>query len=281
MELLTIFTPTYNRKEKIKILYESLKNQTCKDFVWLIVDDGSVDDTAGYIESISEDASFRIEYFYQENRGKSNAHNKGVELTKTPLFTCVDSDDYITSECVEKIKEKWKTKGIGDIGILAFCSQTKVSPSFPTSSIRLKEAYEKYKLKGDTMLVYESSAISQFRFPSFPNEKFVPENYLYDLLDQVGTLLVLPYVLYIREYCSDGYTRNMGKLIKNNPQGYEAYISQRIKIDKGIKQLYLDTIRHIAILKVIGKGILPYVKHKVIALLAYPFGLLLYIKRYR
>ena len=222
-----------------------------------------------------------FEYFFQENRGKSWAHNKGVELTRTELFTCVDSDDYVTPDCVEKVREKWALRSTNDIGIVAFCSQTKIANSIKVDHTSLKDAYDKHKLRGDTMLIYDVSFISQFKFPCFPNEKFVPENYIYDLLDQVGTLLVLPQVLYIREYCSDGYTRNMSKLIKNNPRGYEAYISQRIELDKNNKQRFLDSIRHIAILLVIGEGVFNRVKHKMIAFLAYPFGLLLYLKRYR
>lgn len=282
MELLTVFTPTYNRKEKLGELYRSLEQQTCKDFVWLIVDDGSSDGTDEYIGEVRETASFRIEYVYQSNAGKSAAHNKGVELTETELFACVDSDDSLTPNCVDAVKKKWSDKGDGDIGILAFCTQTQM-PDTQKAVVRtkLKDAYDKHGLRGDTMLVYETRYIRRYRFPSFPGEKFVPENYLYDLLDRDGTLLLLPDVIYIREYCSDGYTQNMSRLIRNNPRGYAAYIEQRLQFDKGLKARFLDTARYVAILKVVKESVFSKKVNKAVALFAYPLGWMLYLKKYR
>ena len=220
MALITIFTPSYNRKDKLSSLYNSLEKQSCKDFVWLIVDDGSDDGTDSYIKSLMNGSSFTIEYHFQKNSGKTAAHNKGVELTKTCLFTCVDSDDLLTPDCIEKIKKKWLDNHEGIIGILAFCSQTKMTRKRKPRETTLQQAYRKFKMRGDTMLIYLTETISKFRFPIIDGEKFVPENYLYDLLDIEGNLLLLPEVIYIRDYCSDGYTKNMSKLIKTNPLGY-------------------------------------------------------------
>ncbi len=281
MEIITVFTPTYNRKEKLVYLYESLEKQTCKDFVWLIVDDGSADGTGEYIKSVSDSASFKVEYCYQENAGKSMAHNKGVELTQTELFTCVDSDDLITSDCVERILSTWREKQEEDIGILAFCSQSKLENAVSGIRTTLKNAYDNLGLRGDTMLVYKTEIIKTVAFPHFEGEKFVPENYLYDVLDQKGKLILLPEVLYIREYCEDGYTKNINTLIRNNPRGYEAYISQRIKTDKGLKSVFYDTVRHISILLVMKKKVMPFLKHKMLGIMAYPFGYMLYLKRFR
>ena len=281
MEFLTVFTPTYNRKERIRTLYDSLRRQVCKEFVWLIVDDGSSDGTGEYIAKIRETAPFAIEYFFQTNSGKSSAHNKGVELTRTPLFTCVDSDDYLIPDCVGLIKEKWKYKGDCDVGILAFCSQTKMPDTKRVVRTTLKNAYDHLRLRGDTMLVYETRRIRRYRFPSFPGEKFVPENYLYDLLDQDGTLLLLPDVLYVAEYFPDGYTHCMSRVIKNNPFGYIAYIEQRLRFDKGLKNRFLDMIRYIAILRVVKKSVFSKQANKALAFFAYPFGVLLYLKKYR
>lgn len=281
MKLLTVFTPTYNRKNELKRLYDSLEEQTCRDFLWLIVDDGSSDGTGEYIEELRRTASFEIEYAYQSNGGKPSAHNRGVELTRTPLFACVDSDDYLTPDCVASIKEKWETRGEGDVGILAFGSVTSMPDADKVVRTTLKNAYDKLRLRGDTMLVYETEKISRYRFPSFPGEKFVPENYLYDLLDQDGTLLLLPKVIRISEYLPDGYSHNMNKLIKNNPLGYIAYIEQRLQLDRGFKCRFSDTIRYAAILRVVKKSVFRAKINKVRAFFAYPFGLLLYFKKYR
>ena len=92
---LTVFTPAYNREKLLKRLYDSLVNQTCKDFVWLIVDDGSTDNTRELIKNLKALNEIEIEYIYRENGGKMRAHNDGVKNTKTPFFLCVDSDDYL------------------------------------------------------------------------------------------------------------------------------------------------------------------------------------------
>ncbi|MBQ7482165.1 MAG: glycosyltransferase family 2 protein [Lachnospiraceae bacterium] len=100
---LTIFTPTYNRKELLKRAYESLKAQTCKDFCWLIVDDGSTDDTASAVEEWGREGIIPIEYLYFENGGKMRAHNRGVENCRTEWFLCLDSDDRLVPDAVEEI----------------------------------------------------------------------------------------------------------------------------------------------------------------------------------
>lgn len=107
-KLLTIFTSTYNRAYILESLYKSLKNQTIKDFKWLIVDDGSTDNTQELVKNwISQETSFEIIYIKQENGGKQRAHNKAVEISDTELFFCVDSDDQLVETAVEKIKERW------------------------------------------------------------------------------------------------------------------------------------------------------------------------------
>ena len=281
MEKITIFTPTYNRKHLLPNLYKSLLEQDSKDFVWLIVDDGSTDGTDKYIEQLRKDNKIIIQYYHQNNKGKSQAHNYGVSLCKTELFVCVDSDDYISDNCVSSVINKWKEKDNDDIGVLAFCSQTFFNKDKMVEHITLREAYNTGMISGDTMLIYKTSAISKYSFPHFEGESFVPENYLYDLLDKDGTLLVLPEVLYFREYVDDGYTKHMNKVIKNNPNGYIAYIKNRLLIDKGFKTRLLDSIRYVAILKVKGSKVIKNLPYKFIGLLAYPFGVVLYIKKFR
>lgn len=107
MARLTVFTPTYNRKELLKRVYDSLLNQTVKDFVWLIVDDGSTDDTRSQVMEWINSAKITIRYEYCENGGKMRAHNRGVRLCDTQLFVCLDSDDYFVPDAVESLLEAW------------------------------------------------------------------------------------------------------------------------------------------------------------------------------
>ena len=105
---ITVFTPTYNRAYILKNLYESLMRQTVQKFEWLIVDDGSTDETADLVATWQKENKISIRYLKQRNGGKQRAHNKGVEECKTELFVCVDSDDYIAECSIESILKTWK-----------------------------------------------------------------------------------------------------------------------------------------------------------------------------
>ena len=107
MKELTVFTPTYNRAYTLGRLYESLCRQSNKNFEWLVVDDGSKDGTEELIKSWQSEEKISIRYIYQENGGKMRAHNRGVKSTETELFVCVDSDDYLVDDGIEKILSFW------------------------------------------------------------------------------------------------------------------------------------------------------------------------------
>ena len=105
---LTIFTPTYNRSHTLSRTYESLLAQDCKDFIWLIVDDGSTDDTKSLVEKwMSVDNGFEIQYIYKKNGGMHTAHNTAYENIKTELNVCIDSDDCMAENAVDLILKKW------------------------------------------------------------------------------------------------------------------------------------------------------------------------------
>ena len=107
--LITIFTPAYNRAYTIHRCYESLKRQTCKDFEWMVIDDGSTDNTRELIEKwITETNEFPIRYIYQENQGMHGAHNTAYENINTELNVCIDSDDFMPDDAVELIVNFWE-----------------------------------------------------------------------------------------------------------------------------------------------------------------------------
>ena len=284
--MITVFTPTYNRCDTLKRLYKSLLNQNCKDFCWLIVDDGSADDTQKLVSKWIDENKISIRYYRQENQGKPAAHNKGVELTETELFTCVDSDDYLVSNAIEKISETWrKTQKEDIVGILAFkgYSETKALTNIKNNINKgnLRFLYDN-GLSGDTMLVFKTDIIKKYSFPKFENEKFIPEAYLYDLIDQEGSLFVLKEILYICEYLPGGYSANMAKLLYNNPQGYFCYINQRLKFDENFRQRFFDSIRYTA--KAIAHKKEKFDKNTVypfISFLSLPFGYILYLIKYK
>lgn len=284
---LTIFTPSYNRANTLPRLYESLKRQTSGEFCWLIVDDGSTDNTRDIVMEWTRENKIEISYHYQENQGKPMAHNQGAALAKTELFACVDSDDYLADSAVEEIINCWKNHAKKtDVGILAFKTTergpvTKIRPGKKRRRSTLKNAYDHWGLEGDTMLVFRTEVVKRYQFPQFPGEKFVPESYLYDQIDQDGYLILLKKPLYICEYQEDGYSSNMPKLLKNNPCGYMAFIKQRLTIDKTFKERFSDSIRYVAMAKVCNEKIIKNAVYPLYAILAFPAGLLFYYKRYK
>jgi glycosyltransferase involved in cell wall biosynthesis len=104
---ITVFTPTYNRAYILDRVYKSLINQTNKSFVWLIVDDGSTDNTESLVKKWIKEDKIEIKYYKQKNGGKQRAHNKAVKLTDTDLFICLDSDDYFTKDAIEILLNSW------------------------------------------------------------------------------------------------------------------------------------------------------------------------------
>lgn len=269
---LTIFTPTYNRNYTLERLYASLCVQTDSDFEWVVVDDGSTDGSGERIQKWQEEKKIPIRYVYQENAGKPSAHNRGAGLAKGELFLCVDSDDYLKEDAVMRLKQAWREEHEGCIGILAYKAAEDGTPvtSCKNTVIRkttLRRAYDVYGVRGDAMLVFQTNVLKKYEFPKSEGETFVPEGYLYDLLDREGELLFVREGLYICEYLPDGYTANMRRLLYNNPQGYFLYINQRLHFDEKAVQRFLDSIRYV------GMALAHRKKH-IIREAVYPFWVL-------
>lgn len=290
--MLTIFTPTYNRAYVLDRLYQSLCIQTNKNFEWLIIDDGSTDNTKEKIQNWILEDKILIKYVWQENAGKSAAHNRALEMTKTELFVCVDSDDQLCENAVQIVLEEWdklKQKNKWEVGgMVAFREKgdgthiTQYQGKSDYKIGKLKEFYDQKIISGDTMLIFDISKVGSLRFPVFEGEKFVPEAYLYDQFDQISAFMIVPQYIYVCEYLEDGYTQNMARLIAKNPKGYLAYIEQRVKYDNDIKNVICDTIRYVAIAVCAKKKhIIKSAYNPFCAFVMYPFGKLFYHIRYK
>lgn len=287
--MLTIFTPTYNRGYILERLYKSLINQTNKNFEWVIVDDGSIDNTKKLVEKWINNKQIKIKYFYQENSGKSSAHNLGVMKAEGDFFTCVDSDDFLTEEAVDIIL-KYKEKIIidktcvGMVGNRCTIDKKIIGTDMPKNIkfTTLYDLYNKYKHKGDTILVYKTKEIKKYKFPKIDGEKFIPETYIYDKIDQDGKLLIIQEKLYICEYLEDGYTKNAKNLIKNNPQGYILYAKQRIKLAKGFNEKVRASAQYVLGNKLLGNK--KYIKEspsKILTIISIPLANIFYYKNYK
>ncbi len=227
--LLTVFTPTYNRAYCLGQLYESLLRQTSNDFCWLIVDDGSTDNTRDLVSGWIDEGKLAISYYRQENGGKMRAHNWGVQLTTTELFLCCDSDDYLTDDAIEKIVTKWenyhfsKDKISGIIGPkCVYKENVKIKNTIPS----IEEAMTVFDFTcrrgkvNETFLVFVTEIIRQYPFPLQDDEKFIPEGYIYRQMDDHYKMIPLKEELMICHYLPDGYTSGYGlKKIFQNPKG--------------------------------------------------------------
>lgn len=284
-KIVTVFTPAYNRGYTLGRLYKSLIKQTDNRFCWIVVDDGSTDDTKELVSTWIKENKIDIQYFRQENQGKPSAHNKGVELSKSELFTCVDSDNYLKDNAIEEIITTWHNHPDDCIGILGYIEREKEGVLTSCSDDAISKGTLRYLydhgLSGDTILVYKTEVLKKYSFPKFKDEKFIPEAYLYDLLDREGKLMLLRKSLYVCEYLPDGYTAGMARLLFRNPEGYFCYINQRLKFDVSIKQRLADSIRYDAMaIAHSRKRIIRDAVYPLYALMAYPAGWIFYKKRY-
>lgn len=227
MATVCIFTPTYNRAYTLTRLYNSLVSQTCDDFSWLVVDDGSTDNTESLIQSFIAEGKIEIRYKKTENGGKQRAMNVGVELCADELFFCVDSDDYLVSEAVAVIVNEWVDVR-GDVtcaGLIALRGSDERTPLHGfipdgISRTTIWDLYNKTPFAGDTSLVHRTSILRCYPYDVDYREKFISESTVYYAIDQMFTLKAVNKVLTICKYLEDGYTKNVRKLTKDNPIGY-------------------------------------------------------------
>lgn len=237
--MLTLFTPAYNRAATLPRLYESLLRQSCFRFEWLIVDDGSRDETARVVQSFTGEGKFPIRYIYQDNGGKHAAHNRALKEASGDWFLCVDSDDTLTSDAVENILMTAETqKGIN--GIIAYKTDLEGNPlsdRFPQGVDRAKlyELELRYGTGGEYALAFPTSFARRFPFPVFPGERFIGECVVYDKMDLEGQMYLLDRVVMPCEYQPGGYSQVFSNLMKQNPSGFCLYFLQRIDLMPGIK----------------------------------------------
>ena len=284
MKFLTVFTPAYNRAETLKRTYESLCEQDCKEFIWLIVDDGSTDDTQELVQNwIKINNGFEIKYIYKENGGMHTAHNVAYENITTELNVCIDSDDRLAAGAVTKIKNKWnKVKNKGYAGIIGLDADLNtgrvIGKGFPKG---MKETtlggYYAGGGQGDKKLVYRTDIINSVpSYPVFPGEKYVGLAYKYTLIDQKYKLSVLNEVLCDVEYQVDGSSGTMYQQYLKNPKGFAFYRKICMQYPISTKRLVMDCIHYCSSSFIIKNK--EYVKEsprKLLTVICTPFGLLL------
>ena len=236
---ITIFTPTYNRHDTIDRLFKSLTNQSCFDFEWIVIDDGSTDSTEKYFQNIkNQQLSFPITYIKKENGGKHRAINDAVKIANGELFFIVDSDDYLTDNAVEQIfywnnaldnSHKWA----GFAGLKGTDSQNIVGlhPGKNTFVDAKNTERRQKNLLGDKAEIYFTEILKKYPFPEIDGENFISEEIVWNSIAHDGYYLRwFSSIIYICEYRDDGLTYNRLQIEKKNPQGLLLWSKNQIKV---------------------------------------------------
>ena len=251
MAALTVFTPAYNRAHTLPRTYESLCSQNNKDFVWLIVDDGSSDHTAELVRGWqTTDNGFEIRYIYKENGGMHTAHNVAYENIDTELNVCIDSDDCLAENAVEKILQKWSQvkdrNYAGMIGLDADLEGNLIGKGFPEGMTETTlMGYYASGGSGDKKLVYRTDVIRQYpTYPVFEGERYVALAYKYRMIDQEYKLAVLDEILCNVEYQTDGHSTGMWKEYVRSPRGFAAWRKLCMQYPESTKRMIVDCIHY-------------------------------------
>lgn len=241
---LTIFTPTYNRGKLILRLYKSLLNQSCYDFEWLVVDDGSSDNTEQLFNSLlHENNPFEIVYKKKNNGGKCSAINIGVELARGDYFLIVDSDDYLTDNAVSLIIERFnsieKNESFGAIAFLR-CHPNMQCIGGDVNYQILDSDFLSYRRDlhyiGDRAEVIRTSVLRKYPFPVYENEKFLSESTIWNRIAKVYKCRYFNEKIYICEYQEGGLSDSSSRMFNNSPKGSMLYYKECFLDSKTFKQ---------------------------------------------
>lgn len=240
---ITVFTPCYNRAYILPELYKSLLAQDCHDFEWIIVDDGSTDDTEKLVKKwLKSNRAFPIIYKKVKNGGKHRAINIGVKLARSPLFFIIDSDDQAVEGAITTIIEY--EKELPSNKHIAGLSGTRISPTgktigengniSPGDYIDASNLERKKKsLLGDKAEVYYTKILKKYPFPEFKGENFLDEGIIWNRIAQDDYKLRwfnTPFI--ICAYREDGLTKNLDEKNRKNPNGFALYIREKAKQTK-------------------------------------------------
>ena len=284
---LTVFTPAYNRAYTLPRTYEGMKKQKNTDFIWLIVDDGSSDNTAELVRQWqAEENDFEIRYVYKENGGMHTAHNTAYELIDTELNTCVDSDDALAPDAVQIIYDAWqRVKDQGYAGLLALDAEfggKLIGKGFPEglTSTTLGDYYRNGGA-GDKKLILRTDVVRQYPpYPTFEGERFVPLGSMYTMIDRDYELSVLDEVVCLVEYMPDSSTNNMIRQYYRNPNGFRYGRLVTLTEKSTLKRRLMVYVHYAAESILAGKPIVKDAPDKLLGLLSVPFGaaLAMYIR---
>lgn len=289
-DLITVFTPTYNRGKNLIKLHQSLLAQNTSNFEWLIVDDGSTDETYKIVKGLQIDNKLDIKYYKKENGGKHTAINLGVQKANGKLFFIIDSDDFLTNNALDLINENWekiktKTNICGIVGLSKFTNNEIVGTKFPIDDeiISFEAIYFKNNVKGDKSVAFKTEVLKEYPFPLEEGVKLVFEAVVWHEMAKKYKVICINEVIQIKEYLTEGLTNSSCKkwfiksmafsfymLVKNNTYPLNKYpllyfknfiylISNSLLVNKS----YFDKLNYI---------------HKFFYIIFYPRAFIAYLR---
>lgn len=241
----TVFTPTYNRGYIIETLYRSLRRQTCKDFEWLVIDDGSSDDTEERLSVwMEEETEFPIRYYKQPNGGKCRAINRGLDLAQGELFFTMDSDDYLTDDAIakvicwfEQLSPRGDIQGIDANRGFSVCQTENYLFDEESLDMSLLDIYSfcrggRRVFDGERAFVFYTDFHRHYKYPEFPGENFMTEAIVWNRMAADGyKMRFYNDIIWVFEYKADGLTRAGSSVFLNNPRGYGLWLREKAEFE--------------------------------------------------
>ena len=289
--LLTVITPVYNRAELIKNLYYSLIKQKNKNFIWLVVDDGSTDAIKTGMEQMMEECDFDIEFYQKENGGKHTALNLAFSKLETELAIIVDSDDYLLSDATDVIEKTWRNRVEQDVAgcifLRGYDDKNCVGHSELEDGIYdMIDAMFSHRIDGDKAEVFRSDVLKQYRFPEFSNERFIGEDYVWRQIYLQYPMMYVNKIIYICEYLEGGLTKQGRKLrimcplggMENSKVSFDKHFPLKERVKRAWLFVCYGKFAHMKIGEIVNKS-----QSKMLICFNYLPGVLLYYywkKRY-
>ena len=241
--LITVFTPTYNREQLLSRLFTSLQAQSFKDFEWLIVDDGSTDNTHDVVVKFVEEGIVPIKYVFKRNGGKHRAINEGVKHAKGELFFIVDSDDMLPPDALKRVAEVYQQikddRDFGGVaGVDAYPDGRIVGSglSAPVIDCNSIDIRSKYHVVGDLSEVFRTDVMREFPFPEIEGEKFCPEVLVWNRIARKYKLRYFNEAIYIAEYQPEGLTARIVEIRMKSPIASTTCYAEMVSLNIPFKE---------------------------------------------
>jgi len=284
--MISVLTPTYNRAYHIKNAYQSLVNQSCKDFEWIIIDDGSSDNTSDIIDLFILENLIRIKYIKKANGGKHTALNAGVREACGDLIVFLDSDDWLSGDAIEII---YKHKNLVNLehGICGLCFLKMYSDKTIVGDLFKKDVYRRNNIdlryydsiKGDKAEVLLRNILLKYPFPVLENERFLSEAIVWNRIALQYDMYFINKSIYYCEYLPDGLSSNQNLFI-SNPKGVSLYANEltinRFPFKQRIRSA-IDYISYSLLLKKKTNQIIKNSLAKPFCIILFPIGFLKFL----